>query len=184
MTILAHFSQKITAFIFFNFFLFINWWKSVISRQQCPSLNRASLPPAYFLFLPSDSPQLMTFSTRGCHLFTGTIITNPKTLISALIMILTWTSQAPQVFGAIWKFIQILIWGKFEAMTFGIRGVLANPITFPHYQLVVRPPNWNCSRQFPIFPLKVFSHILPACLSLGPPSSSKIHQNSIRELIE
>ena len=61
----------------------------VISCEQCTSLNRAPLPSAYFLFLP-ESPQLMTFSTRGCHLFTGAIITNPKTFMSALIMILTW----------------------------------------------------------------------------------------------
>ena len=101
----------------------------------------------------------MTFSTRECHLFTGTIITNPKTLI----MILTWISQAPQILGKMWKFIQIPIWRKLESMTFSIRGVLANPITFPHYQLVLVPQieialllNF---RYFQPFPLKLFSRM-------------------------
>ena len=110
-------------------------------------------------------------------------------------MILTCISHAPQIFGGIWKFIQILIWWKFEAMTFGITGVLANPnsITFSHYQVVgtqIEIALFHNFRYFKAFAFKGdlfwLSHIL---LWASPPilpvcALSKIHQNSITDLIE
>ena len=90
----------------------------------------------------------------------------------------TWTSRAPQIFGGIWEFIQILIWGKFEAMTFGIREVPANPTTFPHYQVFVQIEiALHNFRYFKAFSrLKCFRN--PACLWLLPPPQKSIKTRS------